>query len=317
MPNDNYIYDGREIKFKKARRTVPGMLGRALKYFLVSVSLAILYYFTFSLFFSTDTERRLKDENRMLEKLYPEMEKKEALLADVVGGLQVRDDEIYKAVFHSPAPSRSRLSSVDFLAVDSSLKDDDIVAYSTKTLDLLFRSTANVEANFRYVFGKFSEEGFVTPPMKLPIKEFTYAMTGASIGDRISPFYKVPVKHNGIDLISPSGTPVYATGDGVVSKVVRSSSSMGNLVEITHAGGYVTKYAHLEDIRVPRGQKVKAGSLIGHVGISGQTYAPHLHYEIYKDDEVCDPINYFFGSVGPADYTNMLVMSVSTGQSMD
>lgn len=317
MPNDNYIYDGKEIKFKKADRTVSGMIGRALKYVLASVSLAVLYYAVFALFFSTDTERLLRDENRMLEKVYPEMEKKEALLADVVGGLQARDDEIYNAVFHSPAPSRSRLSSVDFLAVDSSLKDDDIVEYSTRTLGMLSRSTANVEANFRYVFGKLSEEGFVVPPMNLPIKEFTYAMTGASVGDRISPFYKVPVKHNGIDLISPSGTPVYATGNGFVSKVVRSSSSMGNLVEITHDGGYVTRYAHLEDIAVPNGRKVKAGALIGHVGISGQTYAPHLHYEIYKGEEVCDPINYFFGSVGPDEYTNMLVMSVSTGQSMD
>ena len=110
MPNDNYIYDGKEIKFKKADRTVSGMIGRALKYVLASVSLAVLYYAVFALFFSTDTERLLRDENRMLEKVYPEMEKKEALLADVVGGLQARDDEIYNAVFHSPAPSRSRLS---------------------------------------------------------------------------------------------------------------------------------------------------------------------------------------------------------------
>ena len=317
MSSGRYIYDGKKMKFRKAGSTLSAKAVTVIKYFLVSVSLAVLYYFLFSLIFDTYKERSMKEENRLLSKIYPDMEKKEALLADVLDGLKVRDDNIYQSVFHSLAPSRSRLSSVDLHSIDASLKDEDIVAYSSKTLDIMENSMAVVEANFENVFARCTSEGFVMPPMCLPLKDFTYAMTGASVGDKISPFYKVPVRHTGIDFISPSGTSVYATGDGVVTDVIRSRSGAGNVVEISHEGGYVTRYAHIEDITVPRGRRVKTGELIGHVGISGQTFAPHLHYEVYKGDEVCDPIDYFFGSVTPEEYADMLVMSVTTGQSMD
>lgn len=317
MSSGNYIYDGKKMKFREAGRSLPAKIGRLVTYFLVSVSLAVLYYLVFSLFFDTYKERNIKEENRLLAKVYPDMEKREALLSDVIGGLQIRDDNIYKAVFHSVAPSRSRLLSVDLHSFDASLKDEDMVAYSSNAIDIMERSTAVVKENFEKALAICAEEGFVMPPMQLPLKDFTYAMTGASVGDKVSPFYKVAVKHTGIDFISPSGTPVYATGDGVVTNVERSRSGAGNVVEITHAGGFITRYAHLEDIVVPRGRKVNAGMLIGHVGISGQTFAPHLHYEVFDGDGMCDPINYFFGSVTPDEYANMLVMSVTTGQSMD
>lgn len=317
MSSGKYIYDGNKMKFRKAGSSVSAIVGKVIKYFLASVSLAVIYYFVFAVFIDSYKERSMKDENRLMEKIYPDMERKDALLADVIEGLQARDDDIYQSVFHSLAPSRTRLSSVGLHSIDVSLKDEDIVAYSTKALDVMERSTATVEANFRKVFEICAAEGFVIPPMYLPLKDFTYAMTGASVGDKVSPFYKVAVRHNGIDFISPSGTPVYAAGDGIVTNVTRSRSGSGNVVEIAHEGGYVTRYAHLEDITVPKGRKVSAGMLIGHVGISGQTFAPHLHYEVYMGDKVCDPVNYFFGSVTPGEYADMLVMSVTTGQSMD
>ena len=317
MSSVKYIYDRNKMKFRKAGSSLSSILGRVIKYFLASVSLAVIYYLVFSLFIDTYKERSLKEENRLFAKIYPDMEKNDALLADVIDGLQSRDDIIYQSVFHSLAPSRNRLSSVDLHSVGESLKDEDIVAYASGVVTIMESSASTVEDNFRKVFEICASSEFVMPPMYLPLKEFTYAMTGASVGDKVSPFYKVAVKHNGIDFISPSGTPVYAAGDGVVTGVTRSRSGSGNVVEISHDGGYITRYAHLEDITVPKNRKVNAGTLIGHVGISGQTYAPHLHYEVYKGEELCDPVNYFFGSVTPEEYADMLVMSVTTGQSMD
>ena len=87
--------------------------------------------------------------------------------------------------------------------------------------------------------------------------------------------------------------------------------------EIVHEGGYVSVYAHLESASVRRGQKVKAGQQIGTVGMSGNSFAPHLHYELRLDGKTLDPINYFFGSVTPSEYANMLYMSSNTQQSMD
>ena len=153
--------------------------------------------------------------------------------------------------------------------------------------------------------------------MTNPISGFSYARTGASVGERINPFYKVKAFHGGLDLISQQGETVRAAADGVVKEVVHSSKGLGNVVSIEHAEGYLTRYAHLENTRVTKGQKVKRGQVIGQVGMSGNSFAPHLHYEVLKDTLRMDPLNYLFASVTPDDYMGMLFMSVNTGQSMD
>lgn len=312
-----YVYDGNNVNFRKEGRTFAGLAVRILKYFLVSVSLAVVYYMIFSLFISTDTERRLKAENRILEKVYPEMEEKEKLLADVVEGLQVRDDEIYNTVFKSPAPDREYRPSADFMQEGLAAADDDIIAYSSSVLRDMERGVSAVEENFRRAFAAMEAEGFVMPPMDVPVDGFSYAMTGASVGDKVSPFYKVKIHHTGLDLVTHAGVPVLAAADGTVTAVRRSRSGMGNVVEISHDGGYLTRYAHLGDIFVSRGRRVRKGTRIGLVGVSGQTFAPHLHYEVMRDTVVCDPVNHFFASVSPDEYTKMAVMSAGIGQSMD
>ena len=117
--------------------------------------------------------------------------------------------------------------------------------------------------------------------------------------------------------IAPAGDPVHAVADGYVKEVVKSRKGLGNVVTLDHENGYMTRYAHLADIEVRRGRKVKKGAKIGYVGVSGNSFAPHLHYEVIRDTTVLDPVNYFFASVSPDEYVNMLIMSASTGQSMD
>ena len=161
------------------------------------------------------------------------------------------------------------------------------------------------------------DSGFVMPPMTNPLEGFSFAQTGASVGDKINPFYKVSIRHNGLDLIAPAGEPVYASADGTVRNIIRSRKGLGNVVEIDHGNGYVTRYAHLADIEVSKGRKLKKGARIGYVGVSGNSFAPHLHYEIIRDTLVMDPVHHLFASVSPEEYTNILIMAVSTGQSMD
>jgi murein DD-endopeptidase MepM/ murein hydrolase activator NlpD len=99
--------------------------------------------------------------------------------------------------------------------------------------------------------------------------------------------------------------------------VTRSRKGLGNVVEIDHGNGYVTRYAHLADVEVRKGRELKKGSRIGYVGVSGNSFAPHLHYEVMRDTLVMDPVNHLFASVTPDDYMNMLIMAASTGQSLD
>jgi len=312
-----YTYDKESVRLRKVRTSVWKKVRRAVLFFVASLSMAVLYYAVFALFFSTDTERRLKMENDMYRSELPELERKERLLADVVDGLKARDNRIYEEIFHTSAPEMNPMSAVEFLDGLDSIPDDNIVRYAEKKLMSLDRSAAAVEDNFRRIMAAVTDSGFVMPPMTNPLDDFTFAQTGASVGSKINPFYKVPMPHNGLDLLAHSGEPVHSAADGVVTEVVRSRKGLGNVVVVDHGGGYRTRYAHLADIEVVRGRVVKRGTRLGYVGVSGNSFAPHLHYEVLKDTLVLDPVNHMFASMTPEEYMNTLILSISTGQSMD
>ncbi len=315
--SSQYIFDKDDIKFRKKKPSAWTVVRSVLMFFVATASMAVLYYAVFAVFFSTDEERRLKDENRVYEREYPLLEEKERLISDVVDGLKVKDDMIYEEIFHAPSPNVDPLSTVDFFAGVDSISDSDIVIYAHKKIEKAAESAATVERNFARIMEVVQDSGFVMPPMTNPLDDFSFAQTGASVGDKINPFYKVSVRHNGLDMIAPSGQPVHAAADGTVINVIRSRKGLGNVVEIDHGNGYVTRYAHLADLEVQKGRRLKKGTRIGYVGVSGNSFAPHLHYEVIRDTLVMDPVNYLFASVTPEDYVNMMVMSVVTGQSMD
>lgn len=315
--NSHYIFDKDDIKFRKKRTSVWAVIRRILVFFVATVSIAILYYAVFALFFSTEEEQRLKDENRMYEREFPALEAKEELVSDVIEGLRHKDDRIYEEIFHTSAPNMNPLSSIGILSGVDSIPDSDIVMYADRKIGSVEASAARVEENFRRVMQAVGDSGFVMPPMTNPLDDFSFAQTGASVGDRINPFYKVSIRHNGLDMIAPAGQPVHASADGTVKNVIKSRKGLGNVVEIDHGNGYVTRYAHLADIEVSKGRRVSKGTRIGYVGVSGNSFAPHLHYEVLRDTLVLDPVNHMFASVTPEEYANMLVMSVATGQSMD
>ena len=179
------------------------------------------------------------------------------------------------------------------------------------------RMAENVDRNFEEVFRILDQKRSAVPPLSMPLKGISYGQTGASVGLKQNPVYKLELTHKGLDLIAPQGAPVYAAADGVVSRVTNSRKGMGNVVEIDHRNGYTTRYCLLGDVNAVYGRSVRRGQKIGTVGISSQVFAPHLHYEVLRDTVVLDPVNYLFASVNPEEYARMLYISVSTLQSMD
>lgn len=315
--SSQYIFDKDNFKFRKAKTSVWAVIRKILMFFVGTLSMAVLYYVIFALVFSTEEERRLRQENRLFEKEIPELERKERLLYDVVEGLKIKDDRIYEEIFHTSSPGMDSFAAGSDLTALDSIPVGDIDMLSARRLAGLKQGADSVEANFRSIMKAITDSGFVMPPMSHPLESFSYAQTGASVGNKVNPFYKVSMTHNGLDLIAPAGEPVYAAADGVVKDVITSRKGLGNVVEIDHGGGYVTRYAHLADVVARKGRRVSRGTKIGNVGVSGNSFAPHLHYEVHKDTLVLDPVHYLFASVSPEDYLNMVIMSVSTGQSMD
>lgn len=310
-----YILD-KDFNLLKVTRSVSGVLWTCAKWVIATASLAAFYYLIFSLVVNTDEEKRLKRENRLYEKLYPEMEQKEKLISDVVKDLQARDNAIYKQIFKSQAPSVDPQNSALFFFATDSTADKDIVEYTERRSLALLDMTSRIDSNFKEVFSDAASSRTL-PPMLVPVPDLKFAQVGASVGKKMDPFYKVLTMHNGIDLIAGQGTPVIATADGVVLEVKRSGKGPGNIVEIGHDGGYRTLYAHLQDIVVMKGERVKAGRKIANVGMSGNSFAPHLHYEVHRDSLVLDPVNFFFASFSPEDYMKAAYMAATTGQSLD
>lgn len=312
-----FVFDGKKVNFREVERTFRGIVSLVVKYFFLSLVLASIYYAIFALFISTDPEKRLHQENKMYGKVYPEMREREKLVADVIDGLQLKDNDIYKKIFYSDAPGIDPVTETDLLAVSDTIPDRDIVRYTYLKSDALLQVADKVEADLSGIVARYAAARDSLPPLTLPLDDVSYVQVGASTGERINPFFKVPMTHDGVDIIAPQGSPVLAVAAGRVTGVERSRKGRGNVVEITHQGGYVTRYCHLGDISVSKGQMVRKGAKIGEIGLSGSSFAPHLHYEVMKDSTHVDPVQHFFASVTPYEYANMVYMSVNTGQSMD
>lgn len=283
---------------------------------LASIALSVVYYCIFSLVFYTDVERQLADENHIYRKELPALEKNAHMVREELEYLRYRDEAIYEKVFKADAPSVNELIEGDILTDDSD-NGGNIVKQTFRKSGAAMDKASSVEENWRAVFQALEGRDYAMPPLTAPVRGLAYTNVGASVGIRLSPFYKSLMQHDGIDLIAPSGTPVFATASGVVSRVQRSDGGKGNMVEIRHRNGFVTRYAHLNSTLVGVGATVRPGTRIGTVGDSGRAFTTHLHYEVEKDGNILDPVHFFLGSVSPDEYLKMLIMSVSSGQSMD
>ena len=312
----HYVMD-RNLRIIGVTRGVWHVVKRVVGYAVATVSLAIVYYLVFALLVSTDKEKALIRDNRLYSSTYADLLAQEKLLGGAIESLEAKDNAIYEEIFHAKAPQVDPLLSDGYMSASDTIPDREMVRYAAGKIASVEASGAKVEENLRRVLELCCSPGVVTPPASLPLSSLSFAQVGASTGMRVNPFYKVETLHTGIDLIAPQGDPVLAAADGTVTMVSMSAKGSGHTVEITHPGGYVTRYAHLGDVLVSRGQKVSRGRRIGTVGISGSSFAPHLHYEVVRDSTTLDPVDYFFASVSPQEYVDMKYMASRTGQSLD
>lgn len=162
------------------------------------------------------------------------------------------------------------------------------------------------------------EEMLRSIPAIMPISNKDLTRTASGWGYRIHPIYKIRRFHYGMDFTAPTGTEVYSTGDGTIAGIKSSKRGLGNHIIIDHGFGYQTVYAHLDRFNKLRvGQKVKRGDVIGFVGSTGLSTAPHLHYEVHLNGKKVDPVNYYFNDLSPEEYERMIELSMRSGQSFD
>ena len=316
---NRYKFDKEQLRFVKDKRSVKGWLLLGIRYFLVSVFLALVYYVLFALFVSTDKEKELAVQTELMEQEYGKLQERIGVLDNTIKSLQQRDKEIYRSIFNSEPPAFS--SGGDSYAFDGmdTTRVEAIIKGSKNRIDALENQMIHVGETIKGITDSLTElsQGVTAIPSIVPVKDFTIRQSGASVGMKVNPFYKTVAMHSGMDLLAATGTHVVATADGVVEKAVKKGKKEGSSIEINHKNGYITKYHHLGDILVRKGQKIRQGAVIGRVGTSGMSFAPHLHYEVWFNGEMMDPVNYYFATLNPQMFKEMAVIVANTGQSLD
>ncbi|MDD3273513.1 MAG: M23 family metallopeptidase [Bacteroidales bacterium] len=314
-----YKFNKDQLKFVEDKLGIKGKLRIFLGYLIGSILLAILYYIIAALFINTREEERLLREREMMEQEYKNAVEKMNLLEDVLSDLQTRDREIYMNIFKSLPPDlvNSAYDAAVYEHLDS-LEDMEVVKFSAQKSAEVEELVKKAGDKLDLIYNEFLGADNATDiPSILPIERLAVNQTGASLGMKIHPFYKTMQMHNGVDLLAAIGTEVVAVANGVVVEVTRSDRGRGNQIVIEHWGGYKTVYSHLGDMLVRKSQQVKQGSVIGRVGNSGLSFAPHLHFEVHLDGRAVEPVNYFFADLSPREYREMLMISLNTGQSLD
>lgn len=321
MAIDRFVYDKKKGEFVRKRTRLRSILLSALAGLAGVCLTGVAFYAVFALVFSTERELVLERENRLLSDEYTRLSGQLDLLDGTVGQLRMRDRSIYQDLFSSDPPdyiseTRDTLLSGGDL---ESVAESDLVWDAYAVVSRMETTASQVSRWLTEIDTLLSGGSSVARdiPSIVPLASFSPVQTGASVGKKINPFYKTIREHTGIDLLAPTGSPVRCTADGKVTEAVRSRKGMGNRVTVSHAGGYQTVYAHLDEMRVSVGQTVRQGDLIGTVGTSGTCFGACLHYEVHRGGSVEDPVHYFFADLSPSEYRSMMVVARTTGQSMD
>lgn len=323
MAAKKYQFNKESLSYTQVRRGWRWYVGVAFRYFLAGLALALLVYVVFSLFSYTPSERRLAWERAQLDSAVAELNARYDQVSAVLSDIEGRDKSIYRTIFESePSESDAEAAEQAVSNLYQQLEEEGAEVLLRRTDGLLAKLDTLSETQsrrFDTVVALVKQQGAAVRqiPSVQPVDNGKLTGMVASFGRRVHPFYKVLRMHTGVDYALPVGSPVYATADGTVRTIKRSERGYGNMIVVEHGALYSTSYAHLEKINVRQGQSVRRGDVIGEVGNTGLSMAPHLHYEVLYKGEAVDPVNYFFGELGPLELERMERNAAQRGQTLD
>jgi hypothetical protein len=320
MEMSQFKFNPEDLNYDKLDNSLRARIWRIVIYVVAVLVIAVLLNVVYSLFFDTPRERHIRRENELLQDQYNRLSERKKMVDTVMQDVEKIDRDIYRVIFETE-PVEHEEQMVSGLTYQALLKsrDKDVVNLSAKKLDSMIMHLKESQPGYDILLIKGENRSAMLPviPAIQPIENRDLTLIASGFGHRIHPIYKIPKMHEGLDFSAPVGTPVYATGEGVVQEVIRSERGLGNQIIIDHGFGYSSLYACLDEMQVRRGQRVSRGDQIGTVGDSGLSVAPHLHYEVHLDGEPMNPINYFFLELSPAEYDRLIVISTMSGQSFD
>jgi len=324
MARIKYYYDTETCKYERIKTRTSDVILNFLGFMVISIICGAGIYFLFNTYFESPKELMLRNDLEELQYYYESMEKEVTDLNKIASALEYRDNNIYRIIMGAdPITSVIRDAGVGGSDRYASIKNKDFsqqqLVLDTKVkIDKikrkLFIQTQSHDELESLIDNK--EKMLAAIPAIQPVANEELIRIASGFGSRFHPLYKVRKMHWGIDFSAPIGTPIYATADGTVSMIEVSFRGYGKQMEIDHGFGFTTKYAHMHEFAVTKGQQVKRGELIGYVGNTGLSTAPHLHYEVYRNGKKVNPVHYFFNDLTPEEYEKVVELASIENQSL-
>lgn len=323
MAKTGYRFNPETLSYDKIHTTFKKRLWILTVKSFQSLSLAVVIFFIVSAFIDSPKEKALKREKEEILAQYRILNNQINQLDEVLKNLENRDDNIYRVIFESePIDGSIRRAGSGGINKYEALRDMDnaeLIISTSRKLDELSKAMYVQSKSYDEIemLAKNKMDMLASIPAILPVSlKNEKTRFSSSFGYRIHPIYKTVKLHAGMDFSGSIGTPIYATGNGkVVYTEIRQG--YGKTVLVDHGFNYQTLYGHLDRYNVKAGQKVKRGDIIGFMGNTGQSVGPHVHYEVRKNGNAINPINYYFNDLSADEYDKLVEESNNNGQTMD
>lgn len=323
MSKAKYKFNKKSLQFEVVRHNFKTIAIKVLSYLATGTVFSVVVIFLAYTFLDSPKEKILKREIAQYQLQFQMINERLEQYDKVLSDLADRDDNIYRVIFEAE-PVANAVRKAGFGGSDrysnlEGYENSEIIINTVKKLDKVNSQLVVQSKSFDDVFNmaKRKSEMLACIPAIQPVNNHDLRRLSSYFGYRTDPIYKVIKFHPGIDFSAPTGTEIYATGDGVVKEIVQSRAGYGNCLVLNHGYGYETMYAHIHQFKVKQGEKVKRGQLIATIGNTGKSTAPHLHYEIWKNGNKVNPVYYLFNDLTPEEYEKVLDLSSRATQSMD
>jgi murein DD-endopeptidase MepM/ murein hydrolase activator NlpD len=323
MKKIKYFFNTHTLRFEKIEVPLKVRLLQTIGFVIASLAVGVLFVAILFKFIDSPKERLLRQQNTAYKESYAVLQERMKQLELQMSELEQRDNEVYRSIFEAtPIPDSARVKEMlakNEIRLIQSLSNNALIKNMRNQLNNLSLRMSFQDQSFTEitVMVKNKEKLLRAIPAIQPISNKNMKRVASGFGYRIDPLYKDFRLHPGLDFSAPTGTPIYATSDGVVQTAGFNTDGYGNKVVINHGYGFQTLYAHMVRVKAKAGQSVKRGEVIGYVGSTGKSTGPHLHYEVIKRGAKVDPVYYFFNDLTPAQFDRLLKEAAANKQSLD
>lgn len=310
-----YTFNSRTLTYEVKKRSRTSRIFKSAMMFAANLGLAVLYFWLYTSVLGMELPKTalLKKKNAEWCSKMEVMNRQLDSHEDALTSLQMRDDDIYRSIFgmnEIPLEVRNAgFGGVNRYAHYDGMDQNGLLKSTAVRIDVLTKKTYVQSKSFDEVALLSKRAGDMASciPAIPPVNpDPTKYRLSSGFGYRVDPVYGRTTMHNGVDFAMKPGNPVYSTGDGVVESVSFEFFGYGNHVVIDHGFGYKTRYAHMKNIGVVEGMKVKRGECIGESGNSGKSTGPHLHYEVIYKGRHVNPSNYYDLTITPEEFLTMV-----------